>query len=151
MMSSLPSRSKSSRMLPPDSAVTSTPSWGATSRKCADIVVGGQGFCRNDPLRGDLGRVLPQGHVGQVEQPAKPQMAGILRQELEQEGDGSPGAPLQAMPAGFPHRKKTGVFSVGGNAVLLLPQPQIGHRQQVPDHGSGLPRQLPRLPPDPGL
>ena len=116
-----------------------------------DIVVGGQDVGRNDPPGGDLGRVLPQGHVGQVEQPAKPQMAGILRQELEQEGDGSPGAPLQAMPAGFPHGKKTGVFSVGGNAVLLLPQPQIGHRQQVPDHGSGLPRQLPRLPPHPSL
>ena len=116
-----------------------------------DIVVGGQDFGRNDPPGGDLGRVLPQGHVGQVEQPAKPQMPRVIRQELEQDSDGSPGAPLQAMPAGFPHRKKTGVFSVGGNAVLLLPQPQIGHRQQVPDHGGGLPRQLPRLPPDPGL
>ena len=39
-----------------------------------DIVVGGQDFGRNDPPGGDLGRVLPQGHVGQVEQPAKPQM-----------------------------------------------------------------------------
>ena len=40
---------------------------------------------------------------------------------------------------------------MGGDAVLLLAQPQPGDRQQVPDHGGGFPRQLPRLPPDPGL
>ena len=104
---------------------------------------------RDDPLRGNLGRVLPQGHVGQVEQPAIPQMAGIVRQKLAQEGDGPPGTPLQSMPARFPDGKKTGVLSVGGDAIVLLAQPQIGNRQQIPDHGKGLPRQLPRLPAGP--
>ena len=95
--------------------------------------------------------MLPQGHVGQVEKPARPQVAGIVREELEQDGDGPPGTPLQPMPAGFPDGKKTGVFSVGGDTVFLLAQPQPGNRQQIPDHGDGLLRQLPRLTPHPGL
>ena len=46
----------------------------------SDIVLGDEKRWRNEPLGWDLVGILPQGHIGDIEEPAGRQIIGVLLQ-----------------------------------------------------------------------
>ena len=67
-------------ILPPAKDTKSSPKKESDIGEMSDIVLGSEKRWRNEPLGWDLVGILPEGHIGDIEEPAGRQIIGVLLQ-----------------------------------------------------------------------
>ncbi len=95
-------------------------------------LVGGKRLRRNAPRIGDSLRIAAERHVRQIQEPACRQVLAVVLEDTQQLGNRQRRSfGIHVHPA-VGDRHQTGVDGVMGDAVLLLAQPDVAHREQLP-------------------
>ncbi len=102
-----------------------------------DVVLGLERGGRNEPRRFDLLRILAERHVGDVQEPARGQIERLLGEDpLELRDRGARASGLGMHPRAA-DREQARIGAVVPDAVLLLAEPQIAHRELLAQARTG--------------